>query len=126
MLYHYQVGIPAHIKLPRHVVPLLYSNHALREAKSDKVAHYNLPILKTIDLEDCQVIEVEVVNDEAIKWVVRKPLDGLNDYVLVLVPMPGNLRWYVKTVWVNTVEDGHSTLDASRYDKPVEREYFFA
>ena len=126
MLYHFQVGIPRHITLPRRVVPLLYSNHALREAKSDRVAHYNLPIYKTIDLADCQVIEVEVVNDEPVKWVVRKALDTCNDYVLVLVPMPAGLKWGVKTVWVNELNDQHATLDTGRYQQPVEREYFFA
>lgn len=125
MLYHYQVGIPRHIRLPRCVVALKYSNHALRECKRDRVAYDELPVLNTIDLGLCQVIEVEVNHGTIDKWVIRLPIDGRDDLVLAVVPMGPDLRWYVKTCWSNAASDSHLTLDRSKYDAPVEQEFFF-
>jgi hypothetical protein len=47
------------------------------------------------------------------KIVVRTGLDDYFDIVFVLVPGPN--KWAVKTVWLNAVDDVHTTLDKSRY-----------
>jgi hypothetical protein len=110
-LYHADIRLPAGFRLPNRLVPLTYSNHALREAENDRYG--DIPVLPVLNLGDCQTVEVGMEDGRVAKVVVRAELDDDNDIVLVLIPRTP--KWFVKTVWLNERNDSHKTLDRSRY-----------
>lgn len=76
-----------------------------------------LNCLATVTEEDSDynisiLIEVESMNDIVIKQVWRTPYDITKDLVLVVTN-----EGMVKTVWINSSLDKHSTLDKTKYEK---------
>lgn len=108
-LYHKEVGFPPSIYRPSQKTILRYTRHAKYEAEREGVALAQLPT----QLPSYDLIEVGMMGSFLTKWVVRTKLDSHRDLVLVITH-----DYFVKTVWTNSVEDKHSTLDRGRYTKP--------
>lgn len=109
MLYHYKIGLPK-LRL-RGVLKLKYSAHAKRAACNDRYGYIQLPT--AIDVANELLIEVEVLNNAVAKLVFR--LQYSNQYDLCIVVNPDGL---VRTVWLNSKNDTHKTLDTKKYFKP--------
>ena len=110
-LFHKDIGFPAKMKFKK-VEDLHPSAHALRERDSDRYGKFEIP--NEFDPATWDVVEVEVVNGALNKVVARKPIDKKRDVVMVFLPQSR----LIKTVWVNTNDDTHKTLDRSAYEKP--------
>lgn len=109
-LYHFQVGIPKELVYKFGIFNLVYSQHAMEQAKQDRYGFVRLP--QTLDTNTAKVIEIETdMNDKVTKVVYRVPYSRENDLVLVVMPD----RQFVKTVWLNRKNDLHRTLDRAKY-----------
>lgn len=108
-LYHRLLGFPRGIAMPCAGMPLRYSRHALNAADHD-----GLKRLPTTLPDGVWVVEIEVFNGTAVKWVVRMASELPNED-LVLAVLPDG---FVKTVWLNHRLDSHRTLDITRYAIP--------
>lgn len=109
--YHVAIGLPQGIQWPIVDTLLHYTTHACREAERDHIDD-RLPL----HLPDYMPVEVEMFGNIPMKWVVRCPLFGTKDLVLVL--RNGPTFYLVATVWVNTRDDNHDTLDRTKYTVP--------
>lgn len=113
-LYHYQIGFPATLTIPRfrECISLSYTRHAKQAARDELIDLSILP--RSTVLSRTKIIEVETdKNGDCRKLVCRMPFNRLWDIVLVLL-MDGT----VKTLWLNSVADNHPTLNHSRYTRP--------
>jgi hypothetical protein len=110
-LYHADIRLPDGFRLPAAIVNLYWTRHADRARRDDRYGE--IPALPVLDLRACNVIEVGITGRKVEKVVVRTPFDTICDLVLVLIPANG--AWTVKTVWFNECNDTHKTLDRSRY-----------
>ena len=111
-LYHAEVRLPNGYRHPRFSVNVEYSNHARREAASDRYGRIVLDPF--VDLSFFETVEVEITAGTVSKIVVREAGHVERQRVLVLIPRKGQ-RWFCKTVWINVRSDSHKTLDRSRY-----------
>lgn len=84
-----------------------YSKHAVERAADKRVS-----LIGAIVISRGDVVEAEVENGRVIKLVVRQPLDSKRDRVMVLVPVKSG--WYCVTLWSNSKDDKHLTLQHSR------------
>lgn len=77
---------------------------------------------RELAIEENQVVEVTFENSRIVKGVVRVPYNERLDLVLVVFPPPVGLDLVkfitIKTLWLNTAEDTHKTLDRSKYKTP--------
>lgn len=110
MLYHVELGFPKSIKKISGMFLLDYTEHAIKASKNDRYGDIILP--KHIDIKKATLIEMEVIDNVMVKGVYRIEYNELYDLVLVIT----NFR-VVKTVWLNSKEDKHATLDESKYIK---------
>jgi hypothetical protein len=112
-LYHRDIGLPAGMAaLWQGMLDLSYGHHAQSESSLDRYG--KLPTFPAVEFEAGDVVEIEVRAGEAVKAVLRVPLDDSRDLVYVLLrPVAG--RSFVKTVWFNEARDSHRTLDRSKY-----------
>lgn len=106
-LYHIALGIPT-IRLPNKQITLRYTKHALESAQMDQYGDIKLP--RSINPSLCQVVEVEMQNNMAVKLLLRMPYNLAYDLCMVINP-DGSVR----TVWLNSKRDKHSTLRAEKY-----------
>ena len=111
-LYHKDIILPP-LKLRDAYLELSYTLHAIKSAENDRYEEINLP--STINFAMVEVIEIEILDDDVEKMVVRQKYS--KEYDLILVIMPRYMR--VKTVWLNAVSDTHKTLDRSKYRKTL-------
>lgn len=114
-LYHREKGFPQDVNLPRGfspVVRLRYGGHARQEAMADRYGNLKLP--NVIDVRKGDIFEVGVTGNTVTKMAVRMPYDDNIDLVIVFKPADG----FVKTVWANTKDDIHKSLDLSKYTNP--------
>lgn len=118
-LYHKDIGFPAGVTWPLGSFPLRYSIHARQEARRDRFGDIEHLLPRKADMKACQVIEVKVEKSSRRieSMVLRMPLDGRRDLVLVVVPEKA--VWFVKTVYLNLRADQHKTLNIGRYDRPA-------
>ncbi len=107
-LYHEAVYMPE-MTLKSVDAQLRYTWHALNRA--DEKGIDNLP--DYINFANTELIELEVVRGKPYKVVVREHYDLKHDLCLVILLKDLT----VKTVWLNSKNDKHQTLDASRYNK---------
>lgn len=109
-LFHTELFVPPVAKAPLYEGALTYSQHALREAESDRYGGIELP--QEFHCAGAQLIEAEVLiaSQRVTKQVWRQKLDESRDLVLVIGE--GGL---VRTVWINLKGDKHRTLDKSKY-----------
>jgi hypothetical protein len=113
MLYHSELGIPENVETQFGSMLLDYSKHALDASKNDQYGHIELP--KSLDTSKAQVIEVETRGKKTTKVLYRIPYDEEYDLILAVDPQ----RRFVRTVWLNHVNDNHNTLDPTRYTIPA-------
>ena len=114
-LYHRELGLP----LPESsfrlgTVGLTYSAHAKEAATTDRYGHISLP--DTLNTNLAALIEVEVFGGRITKLVYRTAYNREYDLVIVIA-----LGGRVKTVWLNSKRDTHSTLDYSKYNQLLKR-----
>ena len=119
MKYHAAIGFPSNLRRPTGVATLVYSEHALTEAASDRYGHKGVIVLpKRINLDaPNSLIEVEALADGTLlKGVYRVRYNALNDLVLVIVF--GAELAFVRTIWLNRKGDNHAALRYGAYDEP--------
>jgi hypothetical protein len=107
--YHRDIGIPASVEDPVIGAALTYTVHAHQEAQKDHAQH----CLPQSVPRDFELIEVDVIDGIADKWVIRFPISVDTDMVLAI-----SSGYLVKTVWLNRAGDTHTSLDHSKYDRP--------
>jgi hypothetical protein len=96
---------------------MVYSQHAIRAATSDRYGH--IPLYREYQIEPGDVVEVTVENGVPVKAVVRVPLSQMLDVVLVLNrPERFDDKTFVRTVWLNLSEDNHTSLRRDKYVRP--------
>jgi hypothetical protein len=110
-LYHSDIRLPDGFVAPTARVALKWTRHADEARLNDR--YTVIPKFKTATLKRLKVVEVGVENGRVVKILFRGRLDDRNDVCMVLMPLRD--LWLVKTVWVNVSDDGHKTLDKSRY-----------
>jgi len=110
-LYHFEIGFPKGLETKFGVIEVTYKRHALNAAETDRYGRIDLP--RTINTDTAKAIEVEVINRQVVKIVYRTKYNDDFDLILVL-----SRDASVRTVWLNSVNDKHKTLDRSKYDKP--------
>ena len=111
-LYHKDIILPP-LKLMDAYLELNYTLHAIKSAENDRYEEINLP--SAINFAMVEVIEIEILDDDVEKMIVRQKYS--KEYDLILVIMPRYMK--VKTVWLNEVEDTHKTLNQSKYRKTL-------
>ena len=111
ILYHKDIGFP---KLPMRptLVTLKYGSHARQEALEDRYGNIKLP--KQVLLERSNLIELGMIGGTVTKVVMRQKYSKTHDLIIVISTKDN----FVRTVWLNCVEDLHSTLDRSKYAVP--------
>jgi hypothetical protein len=124
-LYHSDVGngIPDDVYYPCGPVYVNPSPHAQAEAQNDRYlesGETSLAIPRVVDVRDDNVFEVEELSNGLYKVGVRESYDDYRDIIYIIL-LDGGVNdplrpCTLKTVWVNTVDDQHTTLDASVYD----------
>lgn len=112
LLWHRDVRLPPGFIAPEGKVELEYSDHAIVASSTDRYGEIRQ--FKTLNLARFSVVEVETRDGEVIKVVVRGAYNERYDVVLALIP--GEV-FTVKTVWLNSKFDSHSTLDTGKYVK---------
>lgn len=118
--YHAELGFPMKTS-PKGVKALQYSLHARDEAANDRYAHIDLP--EEVRLEDGYLFEIETATNPhngrelLSKLCYRFPYDNRNDISIVMVPATDD-TWFVKTAWLNRIDDIHRTLDPTNYTIP--------
>lgn len=121
--YHKAIGFPRGFTPPEGNLTLIYSQHALYAALSDRYGVLSLP--KTLNLtslnkrasagEDCGLVEITFdAQGMPLKGVYRIPRGGL---ILVIVVLYQSAT--VKTVWANLPSDNHTTLRRENYAVPA-------
>lgn len=113
-LYHKAIGFPAKISFSP-LFGLKYGYHALDAAKNDRYGEINnLP--KHFIPRVSEIIEIETdTTGDLIKLVSRQYHDAIHDLILVISVKDK----FVRTVWQNKRADKHTTLDKTKYNKPV-------
>ncbi len=107
--YHKDIFIPSALNLDFGILKLQYSSHALRAANSDRYGTVVLP--RTLNTDSAKIVEVTAIGRTVLKLVYRVPHCAQYDLVVVVLPDSG----LVKTVWLNSKTDTHTTLDRSKY-----------
>jgi len=95
-------------------VQLTYSQHAIREANSDRYGKIDLPTQAVVG--PAGIVEVEEYSGRVEKFVFRAKYNEKIDLVFAVIP-EGKGRLFVKTVWANEVGDHQNTLDTRRYEQ---------
>lgn len=113
--YHKELGLPAgSASLWAGRLQLRYGHHAQSEADVDRYGRAEL--FTEGDFEAADVVEVEVVQGQPVKAVLRFPYDDHKDLVMVL-QRPEHGVSFVRTVWFNRANDNHKSLDRSKYNR---------
>lgn len=115
-LYHKDIYMPAEIDRALTnaanrgaTIELKYSGHAINASKNDRYGKINLP--KTLNTAEATFVEVELTGRAITKVVYRVRHDSRNDLVIVVMIQTG----LVKTVWLNSRTDKHSSLKTWKY-----------
>ena len=110
-LYHPDVFIPGWFTKPTGRAVLRYTKHARQAARTDRYGE--VPLFESVNLDNLDLVEIGAENGQVTKLVLRGGYDTTRDHVLVLVPEDG--VYIVKTVWYNLRTDKHRTLRRDRY-----------
>ncbi len=127
-LFHKNIGIPrAFESIKNRTCYVNPSTHARKECNSDRNGHIYLP--STLKFSFADIIEIETYQESKdIKIVLRIDYSKANDLIVVALFPNADVRdesvnfapsAFIKTAWLNSVEDNHKTLDESRYDSPI-------
>lgn len=111
LLFHKDVYLPEHARLPVYQGALTLSRHARNVTAGDGVEDA-IPLPKEFTGEGATLIEVELDarTGQVTKQVWRQHLDAKSD--LCFPMLPGG---FVPTFWVNAKSDKHSTLQRGKY-----------
>lgn len=113
-LYHKDVFFPNNLKMPKGLIPVRYSGHALKAAMTDRYGAVALP--EYINVDRCVPIEVETDGDTVVKIVLRMNVDTSRDLCVVVgIPEKRGGCWIGRTVWINETNDSHNTLRVDKY-----------
>lgn len=108
-LYHRDVFMPDRVKTaPQMTLQLRMTRHAEDASHTDRYGYLAIPSSITFTGKD--IVEAEYTGDRITKIVVRLKYNEMLSAIYVCL-LDGTL----KTVWFNTTEDDHKTLDRSRY-----------
>jgi len=112
-LFHADIRLPQGFVAPTGTVALEYSRHAIAECNRDRYG--KIRQFGRISLSRFRVIEVETDDrtGKVVKLVIRGAYELGMDVVMAVNPRPGS--WLVRTVWLNSSQDAHRTLDRGRY-----------
>lgn len=113
-LYHKQLGFPKSVRLTGGLFRLVWTDHAIRAAQSDRYGE----IIRVTHISFCptKVFELEIDDQGTItKLAYRSHHCERYDICYVLVPIGNQMR--VKTVWLNDKNDTHKTLNENKYSK---------
>jgi len=112
-LYHRDLGFPAQLDLKeKYILDLSYTRHALQASVNDRYGEIVLP--KEIQFWKSSIVEVETEDDiNPIKLLVRIVYDSFFDLSIVILLNTGK----VKTVWLNSINDSHTTLNINKYNR---------
>lgn len=109
-LYHKDIFMPK-LNVGNGMVKVNYSIHAIESAYTDR--YDTIGLKDAYNFSEADIVEVEVKDQRAIKVVARFDYNDKYDLTIVIVPQTK----IVKTVWLNTKEDNHVTLNAEQYRK---------
>lgn len=115
MLYHYTKGFPMTVNLPSSI-PVIYSNHAVQAAQTDRYGHIRLD--EVIETKYAKVVELETDDRTGapIKVLIRMPYEGnLDVCVAISLQAVKAGKFLVKTLWLNSKDDQHKTLNSNAY-----------
>lgn len=87
-----------------------YTIHAFDSAENDQYDVILLPA--TINLSKTDIFEIEIGKHDTIEKICIR-MSYSKDYDLCMAIIPDGL--IVKTVWLNSRDDNHKTLDKTRY-----------
>ena len=104
VVYHKDIGLPTKFQQPTPGMRLQYSPHS-KDRIEQKGLRAPLTFPSVFD-----IIEVSMIAQRVVKWVLRWRMDTSTDIVLVLQP-----DGWVRTAWPNAHSDTHNTLDRSKY-----------
>ena len=112
--YHKEVSWPEQLDMlmPTGMIDAKYSRHAENAAQTDRYGEILLPAYFT--MERAWIFEAEI-DGSHLKIVFRYPHD--DQYDMVVAALVEFDQLYVKTVWLNAVNDTHKTLNAENYAK---------
>lgn len=110
-LYHYKLGIPDYLQVRFGVISLKYGQHSMEKAYERAGKTFKVPA--KLNTDSAKVIEVEETNRITTKVVYRIPFDNRDDLCIVIIPQ----TCQVKTVWLNSIDDKHYTLNERPYTK---------
>lgn len=111
-LFHRDVFMP--IELAQKVCchfKMQFSRHAKDACLNDRYGIIIPPTSISPKLEE--IIEIEAINDNVIKAVIRIKYDVTRDLLIAFIPEENVAL--VKTLWFNLKSDSHKTLDKTKY-----------
>jgi hypothetical protein len=123
-LFHKSLGIPAGAITPwLGVITLQHTGHSLSQCARPECRRWvdggiiNIPEGERLEINADSIIEVEIVNGQPVKALVRLMYDDRSDVCFALLA-PQQGRSLCKTLWTLNAKDHHRTLDLSKYVRP--------
>lgn len=110
-LYHYTLGFPPKFNPNVGTIRLEYSVHAQAASQTDRYGAINPPA--TLKTGSALCIEVGLLDGAVQKLVYRMPYNDALDLCLVVAPRKGYFK--VITMWLNSKNDLHSSLNKAKY-----------
>lgn len=105
MKYHKQAyGLP---QFKPFKLRLRYSRHATERMYLKGISM----VPNVLDSQDCDVFEIE--DTDVRKYALRTKYNAVDDLCMAV-----DETGFVRTVWLNSVNDKHATLNKKLYDKP--------
>jgi len=110
-LYHRDIYMPK-LTLKDETIRIGYTVHAQDEAINDRYVDY-IEMPSEINLSKVDIFEIGIIEGKIAKIVFR--MEYNEEYDLCMVLMTHNLK--IKTLWLNSVDDKHKTLNHDKYEK---------
>ena len=111
MIFHHSIGFPSTFRRPIGNFYTKPSRHAIARAQEKRI-----DIPRIVNLSDFDIIELEITNGRIAKMVIRGEYDDYDDICMAVNFDRGSL--FIRTVWLNDINDTHNTLDTSKYGRP--------
>lgn len=111
MIYHKDIGFPAHYRRPLGIFPITHTRHV-----RDQSVARGITIPSHVNFNNCEIIEVGFEGMRIDHILVRMVHDSKNDVCIPLAVKRGSM--IAKTAWLCDKWDKHKTLDRSKYATP--------
>lgn len=108
MIFHRDIGFPAHYRRPVGRYALVITKHARRQSEARGIT-----LSSHLDMRYANVIEVGFNGSAINHLLVRVAYDHTYDLVMAVKIERG--KWILKTVWLNDINDKHTTLNRAKY-----------